>query len=505
MSVSISLLGRSCKPCAVALCIALLCGGVAARAATWQTVLIDSDVAGGISATRFSDDKIAVAYARPGSSEIKLATVTAHTNITHQTLSSTIRAQHVELSAVSSDDDDLYVMCDDGSGQLKWARKNEAWTWRDVEDEAGVSNSFALQLYKLLGITSPSAFYRYAAVQRLEMYYSFYYPYSNSYSLFIVIVASNDFQGDGCVLSSAALDVYEQVVAYCRGDDNDVLLGMRILTGWTNFVVMGLTPFTEGKPPVSFEQGDDHLPRVAAYRYTTIPQSSSAYYFDVSAGMYNAIELQALGLGNGAAPALKLNHIGRPLAAYYWATDGTVHCSTRSGSLGGLLWTHETCGTGTWDGGSAGIDLVPTVSNTYVFFVDTGSSQLFMSVGDFVPPDKIIHGHVTDENTGLPISNAFVTAIESGTYVAALTDVSGWYEFDYLPTGRYAVACAADGYYPVATNIDLRADNSPYTVDFALVPEPGLVVGLFILVVVKIKTVTLTGCSAALRAGRGCS
>ena len=118
------------------------------QAAVWQDTVIDTSVAGGISATRFDGSKIATAYARPASNQVIVALMTPGSPITRTILGSAVKAQNVELCAASPDDTDLFCVWDDGAGNLFWARKNDGWTVRPVEQEQNVSNSFALQLHK---------------------------------------------------------------------------------------------------------------------------------------------------------------------------------------------------------------------------------------------------------------------------------------------------------------------------------------------------------------------
>jgi hypothetical protein len=252
---------------------------------------------------------------------------------------------------------------------------------------------------------------------------------------------------------------------------------VRLQDGWTNYTICNIGA---GLPPTSFEQGLDDLPRMAFYRelYTAVPPfvvltNSGAIYFDSSQTEFNLIEAAAGGAGNGTAPALKLNYLGRPLGAYYWA-DGTVHCATRGGKLGGYVWSAETCGTGRWDGVSPSIDVASGVSNTYVFYVNTLDGTLHLTSSDFVPPNQSIYGLVTNAWSGDAVSNATLTASETDdwTWVTTQTGTNGAYAFTCIPTGTYTVTCAATNYFTQTTNVPLTAANSPYTLTFALVPVP---------------------------------
>ena len=466
------------------------------QAAVWQDTVIDTSVAGGISATRFDGSKIAAAYARPASNQVIVALMTPGSPITRTILGSAVKAQNVELCAASPDDSDLFCVWDDGAGNLFWARKNDGWTVRPVEQEQNVSNSFALQLHKIsytipfvgtFSITVPMVYYRNEIAQQLErVYISGYNPGGGTFTWTRELIPSGADSGKGCDCSSFANDLLHHIVTHCAGTRDDDMLTVRLLDGWTNYTVCNLGV---GLPPTTFEQGVDDLPRMAFYRWFTISipfltyTNSGAIYFDSSQTEFNLIEAAALGMGNGTAPALKLNHLGRPLAAYYWA-DGTIHCATRSGKLAGYVWSAETCGTGRWDGVAAGVDLASGVSNTYVFYVNALDSTLHLTSSDFVPPDKSIYGIVTNMWTGAAISNAMLTASETvdWTWLATQTGTNGAYAFTFMPTGNYTVVCAATNYFTQTTNVPLTAANSPYRLTFALVPlpEPGTLLALLV-------------------------
>jgi len=452
------------------------------------------DAAGGISATRFDYDKIAVAYARPVANQIVVATITDYTNVSKQVIASGVSALNVELCAPNIDDDDLFAVWDDGAGNLKWANKTDGWTARDVGHAQNISNSFSLQLHTItyhipfpinkdVTITVPMVYYRDEFTKYLErVYIDGYDPVGGTFSWAQETILTNDSPGKGPDTSSFANDIYHHIVTHCRGANNDAVLTVRMQEGWTNFVFADLGI---GTPPTSFEQGLDDLPRMAFQRdfktniLTFEFDLSSAFYFDTSKVEYNVIEEPAFGKNNGGAVALKLNHIGRPIAAYYWPTNNTVHCSTRGGKVGGYLWSAETCASGAaWDGTSPSIDLAAFISNTYVFYIDAGSDDLLLSVGDFIPPDKEIFGVVTNLNNGEAVTNATLTASETQdwSWVYATTDDSGNYAFEYIPTGMYTVTCSASNYFDEATNVTLTAGNSPFRLDIGMrpIPEPTI-------------------------------
>jgi hypothetical protein len=364
---------------------------------------------------------------------------------------------------------------------------------RPVEQEQNVSNSFALQLHRIsysfvnplppfntitVELTVPMVYYRNEVAQHLErVYISGYNPGGGTFTWTRESIPSGADSGKGCDSSSFANDLYHHIVTHCAGTLNNDMLTVRLQDGWTNFTVCNIG---SGLPPTSFEQGVDDLPRMAFYRalYTPVPPfgvltNSGAIYFDSSQTEFNLIEATAGGAGNGTAPALKLNHLGRPLGAYYWA-DGTVHCATRGGKAGGYVWSAETCGTGRWDGISPSVDLASGVSNTYVFYVSALDQALHLSSSDFLAPDKIIFGIVSNQWSGAAVSNATLVAAESNdwTFLTTQTDTNGAYAFTFIPTGMYTVTCTATNYFSATTNVPLTAANSPYRLTFALVPVP---------------------------------
>gem|GEM_PF-1379250 len=488
------------KQFGTSLCLALggaLVLATVVRAAGWQERVLDTSVAGGISATRFAGSMLAVGYARPASNQVIVATITPAGAVTRTTLASAVAAQSVRLCAAAPDDPDLFCVWDDRAGNLLWARKGDGWTVRPVEQEQNVSNSFALQLHRIsysfqnplppfntitVELTVPMVYYRNEVAQQLErVYISGYNPGAGTFTWTREDIPAGANSGKGCDSSSFANDLYHHIVTHCAGTPNNDMLTVRLQDGWTNFTVCNIG---SGVPPTSFEQGVDDLPRMAFYRelYTAVPPfgvltNSGAIYFDSSQTEFNLIEAAASGAGNGTAPALKLNYLGRPLGAYYWA-DGTVHCATRSGKLAGYVWSAETCGTGRWDGIASGIDLASGVSNTYVFYVSALDQILHQSSSDFVAPDKSIFGMVSNLWSGAAVSNATLVATESNdwTFLTTQTGTNGAYAFTFIPTGAYTVTCSASNYFTVSTNVPLTAANSPYRLTFALVPvpEPGM-------------------------------
>ena len=337
------------------LLLALLLSATAlnAHAAVWRDSVLDTSAAGGISATRFDGDKLAVAYARPLLNQIRVAII-AGGGTTYQTLGSAVAAQNVELCAASPDDSDLFCVWDDRAGNMFWARKNDSWTVRAVEQEQNVSNSFALQLHKVsysfpnpvppfntitVELTVPMVYYRNEVAQQLErVYISGYNPSGGTFTWTRELIPSGANSGKGCDSSSFANDLYHHIVTHCAGAGNDDILTVRLQEGWTNFTVCNIGG---GTPPTSFEQGVDDLPRMAFQRWFTSNvtvgpltftfTNSGGIYFDSSQMQFNLIELGLLAKDNGAAPALKLNHLGRPLAGYYWADGGCIAARAAGG------------------------------------------------------------------------------------------------------------------------------------------------------------------------------
>lgn len=455
-------------------------------AAVWEDRILETQVAGGISAARFGGGQIAVAYARPASNQVIVGVMQTNGALVRTVLGSAVAARNVELCAVSASDTDLYAAWDDGAGNLFWARKNDGWTVRAVQQEQGVSNTFALQLYRIsytmpgggtISLTVPMIYYRNETQQQLErVFVSGYNPVGGVYTWSREVILAGADAGKGCDSSSVAGSVYAQMVAHCAGARNDNMLSVWLGTSWTNMTVMS---YGNGLPPMAFEQGADDLPRMVFHRWFVTNvliftyTNSGVAYFDLAQLQYNLIEIGLMGAGNGTAPALKLNHLGQPLSAYYWG-NGTVHCALRGGQAGGLVWTSETCGTGRWDGVSPSIDIATDVSNTYVFYVNADDHTLHCARAAFVPPDKMIYGMVSNIWTGEAVSNALVLATEPAQFIfqADVSDRTGMYALMYLPTGQYTVACTASNYFTHTTNITLTGENSPCRLELGLVPVP---------------------------------
>ncbi len=94
-----------------------------------------------------------------------------------------------------------------------------------------------------------------------------------------------------------------------------------------------------------------------------------------------------------------------------------------------------------------------------------------------------ISGRVTDEETGLPIIMAHLTAIgvDNWCYGEAWSDTGGYYSISNLCPGTYQVNAYAQGYVPETypeSVIVIAGENIP-DIDFALTPtgEPGSISG----------------------------
>jgi L-ascorbate metabolism protein UlaG (beta-lactamase superfamily) len=88
-----------------------------------------------------------------------------------------------------------------------------------------------------------------------------------------------------------------------------------------------------------------------------------------------------------------------------------------------------------------------------------------------------ISGRVTDEETGLPISMAHLTAIglDNWCYAEAWSDTDGYYTIPHLCAGIYQVNAHAQWYvpetYPDSVTV-IVGENTP-DIDFALIPVGG--------------------------------
>ncbi len=83
-----------------------------------------------------------------------------------------------------------------------------------------------------------------------------------------------------------------------------------------------------------------------------------------------------------------------------------------------------------------------------------------------------ISGRVTDEETGLPISMAYLLAIglDNWCYAEAWSDTSGYYTIQYLCTGIYQVNVHVIGYIPESypDSVMVLAGENTSDIDFAL-------------------------------------
>jgi hypothetical protein len=123
------------------------------------------------------------------------------------------------------------------------------------------------------------------------------------------------------------------------------------------------------------------------------------------------------------------------------------------------------------------IDLETT--NGYVYFtsIDSCVYNIFTN-----GTGEIISGRVLDNNTGLPITGASVTAIRigGGTY-AASTDANGIYAFAGVPSAStYVVTVTNTGYFPASSNFSTSVSYDSSTgsgnvwgADFSLIPASG--------------------------------
>ncbi len=81
------------------------------------------------------------------------------------------------------------------------------------------------------------------------------------------------------------------------------------------------------------------------------------------------------------------------------------------------------------------------------------------------PVTKSLSGVVTDKNTGLPIPNATVTITDKdGKTYTVITDGTGHYKFDNIPTGQYEITATSDGYIGFTGNITVN-DNKTQNIE----------------------------------------
>lgn len=102
----------------------------------------------------------------------------------------------------------------------------------------------------------------------------------------------------------------------------------------------------------------------------------------------------------------------------------------------------------------------------------------------------VISGYITDNQTGEPVSNAFMYAYSKGTrydYGSARSDSTGFYRIEHLKTGSYTVSAEAEGYLRMlysaqpsngeATLVEVTEPNETSNINFALF-EGGKISGV---------------------------
>ena len=84
------------------------------------------------------------------------------------------------------------------------------------------------------------------------------------------------------------------------------------------------------------------------------------------------------------------------------------------------------------------------------------------------PTDANIHGHVIDKTTGEHMP--YISVRLKGTTIGVMTDATGHYYIENIPSGEYIVEATSLGYAPFERKITLRHDQS-VELNFSIVPE----------------------------------
>ncbi|MBI1929569.1 carboxypeptidase regulatory-like domain-containing protein, partial [Candidatus Poribacteria bacterium] len=115
------------------------------------------------------------------------------------------------------------------------------------------------------------------------------------------------------------------------------------------------------------------------------------------------------------------------------------------------------------------VSVIDTATHTVTATVTVGS--LPQAFGLFIGPlPASLNGHVTDQNTGNPINQSLVIALQSPTKMKAKTDGSGTYEIKALSSGDWLVLCWKRGYQFALKKVTLAAGETRM-VDFSLKPK----------------------------------
>ena len=93
-------------------------------------------------------------------------------------------------------------------------------------------------------------------------------------------------------------------------------------------------------------------------------------------------------------------------------------------------------------------------------------------------PEIRLSGVITDRQTGASVSGVVITVSNSSDSFSAVTDSSGAYEIESLPTGPLAIQAVGEGYHPVNASAEAAQGNklvfSPALDSLDTDPEPQL-------------------------------
>jgi len=108
---------------------------------------------------------------------------------------------------------------------------------------------------------------------------------------------------------------------------------------------------------------------------------------------------------------------------------------------------------------SGTVSVIDTATHTVTDTVSVGS--LPQAFGLFIGPlPASLNGHVTDKNTGNPINQALVIALQSPTQMKTKTNDSGTYEIKALSSGDWLVLCWKRDYQFALQKVTLAAGET---------------------------------------------
>ena len=117
------------------------------------------------------------------------------------------------------------------------------------------------------------------------------------------------------------------------------------------------------------------------------------------------------------------------------------------------------------------VSVIYTVTHTVIDTVPVGSEPVAFGlfIGPLPTKPALLKGHVTDQNTGNPIVQALVIALQAPTKGITKTNSDGAYEIAVLP-GTWDVLCWKRGYKFALKTVTL-ASGETKIVDFSLTPK----------------------------------